>query len=273
MLSLGGGTQSTVLALLADRGELDAPKPDFAVFADTGWEPAAVYENVGWLREVLSFPVVTVTADPDRSLRDATREGVNVRGRPWLSIPAFLAERSGEAAGMNWRQCTSDYKITPIRRWVREQLGVAPRSPVPEGACVEMWLGISVDEVTRMRMSPDRWVVNCYPLVDLGLSRQDCVDWFADEYPGRVLPRSACVGCPYRSPAGWVEMRDTDPVSFRDAVETDRLLRDSGHNATKMFRNRVFLHPARKPLMEAVMSSVATGDGLWEEECAGVCGV
>lgn len=41
LLSLGAGVQSTTLALLALDGTL--PGLDGAVFADTGWEPAAVY--------------------------------------------------------------------------------------------------------------------------------------------------------------------------------------------------------------------------------------
>ena len=41
--------QSTVLALLADRGEYGLEKPDVAVFADTGWEPPSVYQHLDWL--------------------------------------------------------------------------------------------------------------------------------------------------------------------------------------------------------------------------------
>ena len=39
-LSLGAGVQSTVLALMAERGDHGLSKPDVAIFADTGWEPA-----------------------------------------------------------------------------------------------------------------------------------------------------------------------------------------------------------------------------------------
>ena len=37
VLSLGAGVQSTVLALMAERGEFGLPKPDIAIFADTQW--------------------------------------------------------------------------------------------------------------------------------------------------------------------------------------------------------------------------------------------
>jgi len=58
VLSLGAGVQSTALALMAAHGEV-GPMPDCAIFSDTGWEPAAVYEHLARLRSgnVLPFPV------------------------------------------------------------------------------------------------------------------------------------------------------------------------------------------------------------------------
>lgn len=270
---MGGGTQSTVLALLAERGYFEH-KPDMAIFADTGWEPPAVYENIEWLKSVVSFPIETVSVG--RSLRDDVIAGVNARGRPWLSIPTFLSAPDGTHAGMNWRQCTTDYKIKPIRERVRRLLGLSPRSPVAHATSIEMWLGITTDEIERMRKSPDVWIVNCYPLVDLGMSREECIAWFNIEYPGQELPRSACVGCPYHSAAGWLKMRETDQASFDDAVNVDKMLRSPDHNATTMFHNKVFLHPRRVPLDEAVgldaVELVSGQDGHWGNECAGVCG-
>jgi hypothetical protein len=45
ILSLGAGVQSTTMALMAAVGEI-ADKPDAAIFADTGWEPKAVYDHL-----------------------------------------------------------------------------------------------------------------------------------------------------------------------------------------------------------------------------------
>lgn len=44
ILSLGAGVQSSTLALMCEAGEIE--KPDYAIFADTGWEPRHVYQ---WL--------------------------------------------------------------------------------------------------------------------------------------------------------------------------------------------------------------------------------
>lgn len=62
-LSLGAGVQSTTMALLAAHGDI-GPTPDCAIFADTGWEPKAVYDHLSWLMSpnVLPFPVHVVSA-------------------------------------------------------------------------------------------------------------------------------------------------------------------------------------------------------------------
>ena len=85
MLSLGAGVQSTTLALMAAHGEI-GPMPDCAIFADTGWEPKAVYEHLAWLQSpnVLPFPVHIVSAG---DLRADLLAGA--RGERWASIPAF----------------------------------------------------------------------------------------------------------------------------------------------------------------------------------------
>ena len=140
---------------------------------------------------------------------------------------------------------------------------------------VEMWLGISVDEMTRMRVAAEPWIDNRYPLVDGGLSRADCIAWFHTEYPGQALPRSACVGCPYRSAESWAAVRDSEPEAFKDAVRIDEALRSPGHNAERMFRGQAFLHGSRKPLADMVPAPGQSrgGQDHWGNECTGMCGV
>jgi hypothetical protein len=84
VLSLGASVQSTTLALMAAQGEI-GPMPDCAIFADTGWEPNAVYEHLAWLRSpnILPFPVHIVSAG---NLRADIVAGA--QGGHWASIPA-----------------------------------------------------------------------------------------------------------------------------------------------------------------------------------------
>lgn len=62
VISLGAGVQSSVMALMAAKGQIK-PMPDCAIFADTQAEPDHVYEWLDWLETQLPFPVYRVTAE------------------------------------------------------------------------------------------------------------------------------------------------------------------------------------------------------------------
>ena len=272
-ISLGGGVQSTVLALMADEGEF-GQAPDVAIFADTGWEPAGVYENIAWLSSTLSFPVVTTSNG--RSLREDAHQGVNVKGKMATAIPLFTQSREDGSAGLLPRQCTDHYKIRPIHHAVKRHLGFDPSRRMPSGVSVETWLGISAEEVLRIRDSHVGWNVNRYPLVEHGMTRADCREWFAERFPDRELARSACAGCAFRSDKEWISLKRSDPALYADAVELDRGLRDTDAPAASTIVHEAFLHRSRRPLDEAVERAEhlkRIQPRLWLDECQGVCGV
>ena len=180
VISLGGGVQSSVMALMASKGAFDRI-PDCAIFADTHWEPPSIYEHLEWLAGQLRFPLYVV--DNGRSLREDVKALTNHSGsRNYVDIPVYLKGRDGEGDGIGRRQCTDNYKIRPIRRRIREMLGLRPRQRVPAVTTVELWLGISTDEAIRMKTSRDRWITNRYPLIEAGMSRSDCAEWWAARY-------------------------------------------------------------------------------------------
>ena len=223
-VSLGAGAQSTVLALLLSRSEprmieLGYPKPDVAIFADTGWEPEYVYRHLDWLEKQLQFPLIRVS---DGNLKENLKRGQTVSGHRFVDVPLFTVNEDGKK-GMLRRQCTNHYKIRPIYRQIRKMAGGKPGRPFPKNRHAEMWIGISLDEMLRMKPSKERWVEHRWPLVDLGMSRSDCIEWFSSEYPGRYLPRSACVICPYRSNEHWFELKQQEPASYKEAVEFEPL--------------------------------------------------
>jgi hypothetical protein len=97
ILSLGAGVQSTTLALMVARGEIE-PMLDCAIFADTQSEPASVYKHLDWLETQLPFPVYRVTAGSLRAEIFGAMRGENrMDARP----PFFT-----RAGGMLRRQCT-----------------------------------------------------------------------------------------------------------------------------------------------------------------------
>lgn len=263
VLSLGLGVQSTVLALAAEYGLTDG-KPDFAIFSDTRSEPKEIYEHLSFLRSLVSFPIIE-TGDGDLEAETLAHflTGSRAAALPWKMISPD--GKKGQAR----RQCTSDKKIRPVHREIRRLLGVGPRRRVPKGVVVEQWLGISTDEVERVRTSDIKYLVNRYPLLELGFSRDDCLAFFSHLFPGRPLVKSACVFCPFKDNAEWRRVRD-DPESWARAIAIDEAARAPG-NKSRM-RGTLFLHHSRVPLRLADLGADDRGEGM-VNECEGVCGV
>lgn len=265
-LSLGAGVQSTTLALMAAAGEI-GPMPDCAIFADTQWEPKAVYEHLSRLEAALPFKVHHVTAG---NLRADIEARTNSTGQRYASVPWHTYGRDGKRA-MGKRQCTKEYKLVPIARKQRELID-AKGKRLPAGA-VEVWIGISLDEVGRMKPSREKWQSNRWPLLELRMTRGDCERWLARH--GWTAPRSACLGCPYKGNAEWRKLRDGDPAEWADAVAVDRMIR-TGDQARRILREQ-FAHPSLTPLETVDLSTdVERGQGLlggWTNECEGMCGV
>jgi len=254
IISLGAGVQSTTMLLMACRGELE-PMPDVAIFADTGWEPAAVYEHLEWLESESTIPIERVsigniredTIDPER--RAAT-------------MPYYV--RGDGIDGSMRRQCTSEYKLKPLRRRVRELLAEAGVKQA------EMWIGISTDEAHRMRDSAVGYIRNRYPLIVSRMTRANCVAWCErNGYPRP--PRSACIGCPYHHDAEWRRMKREGNGEWQQAVEFDAAIRH-----LPRIRGDVFLHRSCRPLSEVDLTT-AEDHGqqsmAFGEECEGMCGV
>ena len=270
VLSLGAGVQSTTMALMAAHGEIE-PMPDCAVFADTGWEPSAVYEHLRWLMSpnVLPFPVDVVRARPPRAgnIRSDLVARVDGKRKRFAAIPFFT-----EGGGLGRRQCTREYKIDPIRQHGRHMLGLRPRQRNPRHVAIIEWIGISTDEATRMKPSRDAWVEHRWPLIEKFMARWDCLRWLERQgYP--VPPKSSCIGCPFHSDAHWREMRDNAPDEWADAVEVDRLIRSRGSLGD--MGERQYMHRSLVPLDEVDLSTAEDRGqiNLFENECEGMCGV
>ncbi len=280
ILNLGAGVQSSTILLMMCRGML--PKPDCAIFADTGWEPPAVYEHLDWLKAEAERHDIPVHIVGERNIRDDAMIGkvakAREKGERWVSMPYYKLADGDNREGQIRRSCTKDYKIEPIDRFVRRQiLGLKPRQRVPKDVHICRWYGISADEATRARISPDRWQSNVYPLLliadeTLGRpwKRRDCIEWLEEQYPERLVPRSACIGCPYRTDDSWRFLRDHDVDSWLDAVAFDKAIRHCNGDM-----GEVFLHRQCVPLDEVdLRTDYDKGQlPLWENECEGMCGV
>ena len=255
-ISLGAGVQSTVMSLMAARGDL-GEMPDCAIFADTQSEPAAVYRLVEWLTEVLPFPVHTVTAGSILDDMGAPSEA------GFVSIPTRMTQPDGSVA-MGRRQCTREYKIAPIEQKVRQLIGLKPRQHWPKHHVAECWLGISVDEVERARTNfRAPTITNRYPLLEMGWRRADLLYWYElnRQLDWPPLARSACVCCPYRSTTEWLALTDdeVEQAAVAEDAMNARAADPPGVDPSPHARKQ-YVHRRVIPLREAVALDRAAAD-------------
>jgi len=258
-LSFGAGVQSTALLVCSNLGLHGVPRADVAIFADTGYEPQYVYDQLETMRKWSEIPVEVVSAG-DQSSRKSYK----------TIIPAFTLTEG--QPGILRRQCTSNWKIEPIIKAARRHLGYSPRQVIKKTA--RALIGISIDEAQRMKPARERWITNEWPLIDARLRRSDCLKIVGEV--GLPLPeRSACYFCPFHSTEEWRRLRDHHPEEWNKAVEYDREIRFSTRAGTD---RPVFLHSKLVPLDQVLLDRpdkplFPEEPDQFGNECEGMCGV
>ena len=268
ILSLGAGVQSSTLALKIKHGEI--PMVDAAIFADVKGEPKAVYTWLEWLKKQLNYPVYTVT------YRDLRQDILDASVGKYKAFTAPFYTKNSETGkkGLLRRQCTADYKIKPVVKKVREMLGLKWGEKRKKGTRVEMIMGISIDEVFRMKTNQIKYITNVYPLIDEKLSREDCKKWMKENgYP--TPPRSACTFCPYHSTEEWLNVKK-NPEEWAQVVAMDKAIRNTekfkdGGKATKV-NDELFLHRSCVPIDQVDFGKEDPQMDLFNSECEGMCG-
>jgi hypothetical protein len=245
------------------------PQPDFAIFADTQAEPKSVYDWLNWLELQLPFPVHRVTKGNMTSDMMTFRTAKD--GRVWTksTIPAFMQAKDG-SIGLLGRSCTADYKIAPILKNLRRLCSIKRGEKQVQ---ITQWIGISYDEIQRMKPSRDAWTQHRWPLIELEMRRHDCIAWLKKHgFP--EPPRSACSYCPFHSNKEWRRLKDHEPEAFAEAVRVEKELQRTKAKTDNM-RSVPWLHRSCKPLEEADLSTEADAGqmDMFGNECEGLCGV
>lgn len=231
--SLGAGLQSSCITEMIVEGEL--PKVDVVIFADTGDEPDYVYQQVEYLRgrlEKVNIPLIVVSAG--NMIEDLYSNG------RFAAMPLFTEQEIILASGATKkqigrlkRQCTANYKIEPIEKQIRIELlnrGYAKKDKknairINKNIKVQCQLGISFDEVERMKPSKVNFIDNIYPLIDLKMTRKNCEEWLiSHNLP--VPKKSSCKRCPYHTKAYFREMKTECPGDWLSVIMFDYHLRD-----------------------------------------------
>ncbi|MEU5613520.1 hypothetical protein AB0H03_33220 [Streptomyces sparsogenes] len=236
------------------------PRLDAAVFADTGWEPKAVYDHLERLERQVAAPAgIPVIRTSGGNIRADALDPAH----RFASMPLFVRNPDG-TVGMIRRQCTDEYKLKNIKRQVRRLLGY-PTGRVPRGVFAEQWVGISRDEFTRAKDSGIKYAINRHPLLELDWARTDCVRYLA-RHGWESTPKSACIGCPFHSDAQWRDMRDHHPAEWADAVAFDYAIRSGnarGTAAGSPLLGQAYLHRSCLPLDRAPIDRVSAHE--WKQ--------
>lgn len=233
--SYGGGVQSVGIAALILQGRI--PRPDYTVIADTGREVDTTWLYMREVVEPAYGPIAVASHDL------ATVDLYAKNGD--LLIPAFTT-REGKK-GMLPTFCSNEWKQRVIRRWLRAQ-GIKK---------CEVWLGISTDEADRQKPSGVKWLTHRYPLIELGLSRQDCVDAIG-AMGWTPAYKSRCYMCPHQSDQEWASLSFED--TKRAMALDDRIREKDPH---------VFVHRSCKPLATTKLD--VEGNGVFNACDSGHC--
>lgn len=298
VLNLGAGVQSTTLALMGVKNweywSASEPLPyptvgliGVAIFADTQSEPKSVYEHLEWLKPICKkwFPIKVVTAG---NLGENLKLGIKgtgneSRNQRFVSIPAFTHSGVvGESGGVTRRQCTSEYKTSVIEKFIRyEVIGLKPYQKCPPDTGITQLLGLSYDETARVIrvkavFQSIPWNVE-FPLWQMQVTRNGCKTWLKKWYPGRVVPRSACVFCPYHTNAEWRDIKENDPEGWAESIRIDEGIRNHDWTWNADRKQEMFLHSSCKPLAEVDLREEDDRTGqktmTFLNECEGMCGV
>jgi hypothetical protein len=158
--------------------------------------------------------------------------------KSWQSLRHFYRSKTTIGSKAFSKSCTDQLKIKPLysflESWLSREYGVQTgrKKGFYEFAAthsrVRVLIGLAAGEEKRIAdqaKNPNKWFRECievaYPLIDLGMNRQDCQDYVrqADQI---VPPPSNCVLCPWCSLTELEYMRRFDPVNLSEWIALEK---------------------------------------------------
>jgi hypothetical protein len=230
-------------------------RADYAIFADPGAELPDTYRLWDYLNDWKKYNNGIPLIMKKKSLYD---DILNNKGERLASIPAFT-----EYQGMVRRQCTNEYKIKIVVQEVRKLHGLMKGQRMKK---TEMWLGISLDEIQRMKESQLYNISYHYPLIENQFTRSHCQTLLEDNGFNNIK-KSSCTFCPYHSNAQWREIKQNYPEEWKKVIKVDEAIRDSSKRGVK---DKLYLHRSLKPIAEAYLQEDQEDLFMCEE---GYCGI
>lgn len=190
ILSFGAGVQTTALVIMAASGDLGFPI-DVVVFADTKGEKPETY----WYMENYTLPLLKKAG-----IRFAWLTNQSKYDGESLYDYSF---RHRFLPGMPTRQCSDHFKARVIAR-------AYPKA--------EKLIGFNTDELRRTE-NPVHSGAR-FPLVELGMSGNDCVS-VIQSFGWPIPTKSSCFFCPFQRPFEWNWLKSRHPELFHKALDLE----------------------------------------------------
>ena len=97
---------------MAVNNDLDQ-KIDAVIFADTGWEPKEVYQNIKRWETIAKNNGIDFYNVSNGNIRNEA-----LKGSRFASMPFYIYNENGEPSILR-RQCTREFKIDPLKKYIR----------------------------------------------------------------------------------------------------------------------------------------------------------
>ena len=252
ILSCGAGMQSTALALMACENAREpgkfpcVPIYDLVCFCDLGKEPPWVMKQVTFIEKACQAAGIRFEILKSPLYEDYLKNFGNKRV---VSIPFWTIGEDGKKGRM-LRNCTLEYKIGLIQKYVRQQLlgyRKGQRTKPEDIKAHEMHIGFSFEEKHRCRENPHKMFVNVFPLVEMKLERKDNYAYIKEIW-NLETKASACSFCPYHRNYFFQHLKENETQEYKDLVAFDEML-EREQPKTKI-KSKLYISRSRKRISE-----------------------
>lgn len=252
ILSCGAGMQSTALALMSCENKVKGmihtlvPIYDAIIFCDLGKEPPWVYDQVKFIMNACDEVKIPFYILGTHLFDDYVD---NFGKSRVVSIPFWTIDENGKKGKM-MRNCTLDYKINVMQKFVRLNLleyKKGQRTKLEDMKAHEMHLGFSIEEKHRCKENPHKMFVNKFPLCDMNLERKDNFAYIKDIW-GLETKASACNICPFHRNYFFKHLKENHLKDYKDVLILDQILEEKQPD-TKI-RSKLYISKSRKRIKD-----------------------
>lgn len=261
ILSCGAGMQSTALALMSCANKLltenrddgfnftfidQVPIYDAVLFCDLGLEPDWVMSQVYFIKAACEWAGIPFYILKSQLYEDYMSD---FGERRVVSIPFWSVDEDGKKGKM-MRNCTLDYKINLMQKFIRSELlgyEKGQRTKQEDLKAHEMHLGFSKEEERRCKENPHKMFFNKFPLCEMNLFRANNYAYIRDVW-GLETKASACCFCPFHTNYFFKHIKDNYNHDYEKTVEFDEML-EKEQPKTKI-RSKLYISKSRKRIKD-----------------------